>query len=140
MGQYFASVGGALQALITPDANQYGFPHYRAMQTFFAHGLLVLVPVYMTVVEGYRPTLDSLKRVFIWTNLYMACVFFINLTIGSNYLFIAHKPEFPTLLDALAPWPWYIIELEVVGLAVLSLLYVPFLIKDWRNRGQITSA
>ena len=129
---YFLGVGGALQALITPDAGPYGFPHYRAMQTFFAHGLLVIVPIYMTVVEGFRPTLSSLKRVFIWTNIYMSPVFFLNLAIGSNYLFIAYKPEFPTLLDALAPWPWYIIELEVVGLSILYLLYIPFLVKDWR--------
>ena len=103
---YFLGVGGAMQALITPDAGPYGFPHYRAIQTFFAHGLLVIVPIYMTVVEGFRPTLASLKRVFIWTNIYMVPVFFLNLAIGSNYLFIAHKPEFPTILDALSPWPW----------------------------------
>lgn len=129
---YFLGIGGATQALLTPDASQYGFPHYRAMQTFIAHGLLVMIPIYMTVVEGYRPTLQSFKRTIIWTNIYMIFVFFINLAINSNYLFIHYKPEFPTLLDLLAPWPWYILELEVIGFAILALLYVPFLIKDWR--------
>jgi hypothetical integral membrane protein (TIGR02206 family) len=127
---YFLGIGGALQALLTPDASGYGFPHFRAFQTFIAHGLLVLIPVYMTVVEGFRPTLQSLKRVFIWTNLYLIPVFFLNLLIGSNYLFIAHKPAFPTLLDLLAPWPWYVLELELVGMAILFLLYLPFLIVD----------
>src|SRR5512143_2574692 len=75
---YFMGIGGAIQALITPDAGPYGFPHYRAIQTFFAHGLLVIVPIYMTVVEGFRPTLASLKRVFLWTNIYMVPVFFLN--------------------------------------------------------------
>ncbi|MEW6405246.1 MAG: TIGR02206 family membrane protein [Chloroflexota bacterium] len=128
---YFLGIGGAMQALLTPDAGPYGFPHYRAFQTFFAHGVLFMVPIYMTVVEGFRPTLASLKRVFIWTNIYMVPVFFLNLAIGSNYLFIGYKPDFPTLLDALAPWPWYIPELEIIGLAILSTLYIPFLIKDW---------
>lgn len=127
---YFLGIGGATQALLTPDAGPYGFPHFRAFQTFISHGLLVIIPLYMTIVEGYRPTLASFKRVFIVTNIYMVIVFFTNLLIGSNYLFIAHKPEFPTLIDALAPWPWYIIELEIVGFVVFFIIYLPFLIKD----------
>ena len=127
---YFLGIGGAMQALLTPDASGYGFPHFRAFNTFIAHGLLFVIPIYMTIIEGYRPTLQSFKRVFIWTNIYMVFVFFLNLAIGSNYLFIAHKPEFPTLLDLLAPWPWYIPELEVVAFAILLVLYLPFLIKD----------
>jgi hypothetical integral membrane protein (TIGR02206 family) len=131
---YFLGIGGALQALLTPDITGYGFPHFRAFNTFLAHGLLVAVPVYMTLVEGYRPTLESLKRVFIWTNIYMIFVFFLNLVLGSNFLFIAYKPDFPTLLDLLAPWPWYIIQLEVVGFLILFILYMPFFVKDSRNK------
>lgn len=129
---YFLGIGGALQALLTPDITGYGFPHFRAFNTFLAHGLLVAVPIYMTLVEGFRPTLASFKRVFLWTNIYMIFVFIFNLVIGSNYLFIAYKPDFPTLLDLLAPWPWYILELEVVGFMILFILYLPFLIHDWR--------
>jgi hypothetical integral membrane protein (TIGR02206 family) len=129
---YFLGIGGALQALLTPDITGYGFPHFRAFNSFLAHGLLVSVPIYMTVVEGFRPTLASFKRVFIWANIYLIPVFLLNLVIGSNYLFIAYKPDFPTLLDLLAPWPWYIIQLEVVGFLILFLLYTPFLWIDRR--------
>jgi hypothetical integral membrane protein (TIGR02206 family) len=133
---YFLGIGGAMQALLTPDITGYGFPHFRAFNTFLAHGLLVAMPIYMTIVEGFRPTLQSFKRVIIWTNLYMIPVFFLNLAIGSNYLFIAGKPEFPTLLDLLAPWPWYILQLELIGFSILFLLYLPFLIKDLRLKKQ----
>lgn len=133
---YFMGIGGAMQAILTPDANIYGFPHFRAFQTFIGHGLLVAVPIYMTIVEGYRPTLQSFKRVIIFTNLYMIPIFFLNLALGSNYLFIAGKPDFPTLLDALAPWPWYILQLEFIGFAILFILYLPFLIKDLRLKSQ----
>ena len=133
---YFLGIGGALQALLTPDITGYGFPHFRAFNTFLAHGLLVAVPVYMTLVEKYRPTLSSFKRVFLWTNIYIIPVFLLNLLIGSNYLFIAYKPDFPTLLDLLARWPWYIIQLEVVGFLILFILYLPFLISDWHTKNQ----
>ena len=95
-----------------------------------------MAPLYMTWVEGYRPTWKSFRTVFVWTNIYMVVIFFFNLAIGSNYLFIAHKPEFPTLLDALAPWPWYILELELIALAICLLLYLPYIIKD---RAQVKS-
>ena len=91
---YFMGLGGAMQAVLTPaDAAAYNFPHFRIMQTFIAHGLLINIAIYMTVVEGFRPTLQSFKRVFIWTNIYMVVIFFVNLAIGSNYLFIAYKPK-----------------------------------------------
>jgi len=128
---YFLGIGGALQAFLTPaDASMYDIPHYRIMQTLIAHGLLITIPIYMTVVEGFRPTLASFKRIFIWTNIYMVVIFFLNRLIGSNYLFIAEKPPSPTLMDALSPWPWYIPQLEFVAFAMLFILYIPFLIKD----------
>ncbi len=127
---YFLGIGGATQALLTPDAGIYGFPHYRWFQTFSSHILIVCSAVYMTVVERYRPTWTSFKRTVIGFNLYMAFVGIVNALLGSNYLYIARKPEIPTLIDQLAPWPWYVLELEVIGLALLLLLYVPFALHD----------
>jgi len=61
---YFMGIAGALQALLTPDLGIYGFPHYRFWQTYISHGLIVTAAIYMTVVEGFRPTWKSLGRVF----------------------------------------------------------------------------
>ena len=128
---FFLGIGGALQAFLTPvDVAMYDLPRYRSLQSLIAHGLLITIPIFMTVVEGYRPTLASFKRIFIWTNIYMVIIFFLNQVIGSNYLFIAQKPPSPTLMDILSPWPWYIPQLEIVAFIVFFILYIPFLIKD----------
>ncbi|HNC08383.1 MAG TPA: TIGR02206 family membrane protein [Anaerolineales bacterium] len=128
---YFLGIGGALQAFLTPaDGAMYDIPHYRIMQTLIAHGLIITIPLYMTIMEGLRPTWASFKRIFIWTNIYMVIIFFLNRVIGSNYLFIAQKPPSPTLMDVLSPWPWYIPQLEVVAFIIFFILYIPFLIKD----------
>lgn len=84
---YFLGIGGALQAVITPETGIYGFPHFRVFQTLLAHGALVTAGIFMTVVEGFRPYWSSFKKVFIWTNIYMVFVTIINLLIGSNYLY-----------------------------------------------------
>ncbi len=131
---YFLGIAGALQAFLTPDAGIYGLPHFRAVQTLLAHGLLVSEGIYMTVVEGFRPTWGSIKRVMIGANLYMAFVGLVNWLLGSNYMFIAHKPVTASLLDVLGPWPWYILSLEVVGIVMCLVMYLPFAIKDWLAR------
>jgi hypothetical integral membrane protein (TIGR02206 family) len=136
---YFLGIGGALQALLTPDAGIYGFPHFRAFQTFISHGLVFAGPVFMAVVEGYRPTLRSLGRVLLWTNLYMIPVYLVNLVVGSNYMYLNAKPEFPTILDAWGPWPWYVLAMEAFGLVTVSLLYIPYAAMDlraWARRRQ----
>lgn len=131
---YFLGIGGALQAVLTPDVGIYNFPHYRYIQTFMSHGILIAIGVYMTVVEGFRPTWKSILRVIGISNLYMLVVFFINSAIGSNYLMINGKPPMATILDLLPAWPWYIPWLEVLGLATCLILYIPFIIKDWLFR------
>jgi uncharacterized membrane protein YwaF len=60
-------------------------------------------------------------------------IFGLNFLIGSNYLFIAHKPEVPTLIDVLGPWPFYILPLAGIALGMSLILYLPFAIKDWRT-------
>ena len=131
---YFLGIGGALQALLTPDVGIYGFPHFRYIQTFISHGLLLGTGVYMTIVEGFRPTWRSILRIFVIANLYMLAVFFINAAIGSNYLLINSKPPMATIIDLLPDWPWYIPWLEFIALVNCLLLYIPFIIQDWRAK------
>ena len=131
---YLMGIGGAIQALATPDLGIYGYPHFRFFQTFLSHGLIVTSAIYMTVVESFRPTWKSLGRVFVWVNIYAGVVFLINTAIGSNYLFINRKPPTASLLDVLPEWPIYIIFLELIGLLTIFLLYLPFALKDWRAK------
>ncbi len=127
---YFLSIAGALQALLTPDVGRYGYPHFRYFQTFISHGLLFSMPIYFTIVKAFRPTLKSVVRVLVGMNIYMLFVGLVNWAIGSNYLFIAHKPETASLLDILPAWPWYLLVIEAIGILLIFLLYLPFFIKD----------
>src|SRR5687768_4761551 len=131
---YFMGIGGAIQALATPGLGIYGFPHFLYFQYFISHGLIITSAIYMTVVEGLRPTWKSLLRVAIWMNIYVVIVYFINIAIGSNYLMINFKPNTPSILDLLPEWPTYILYMEIIGVITILLLYLPFVIKDWRSR------
>jgi hypothetical integral membrane protein (TIGR02206 family) len=131
---YFLGIAGAFQAVMTPDLGIYGFPHFRFFQTFISHGLIITAAIYMTVVEGFRPTWKSLGKVAVGANLYMVVIYFVNVAIGSNYLMINGRPATPSLLDLLPDWPVYILYMEAIGVICCLLLYLPFLIKDWRTK------
>ncbi|MBP7693178.1 MAG: TIGR02206 family membrane protein [Anaerolineales bacterium] len=123
---YFMGIGGASQALLTPDAGRYGFPHIKFWATMVSHGLIVTAPLYMTLVEGYRPAWTSILVVAAGMLIYTGCVGVVNWRLGSNYLFIARKPATASLIDVLGPWPWYILALAGLALAMMLLLYLPF--------------
>ncbi len=129
---YLMGIAGAIQALATPDLGIYGFPHFRFFQTFISHGLIVTSAIYMTAVEGFRPTWKSTLRVFVWINIYAVIVYYINTLIGSDYLWINSKPVTPSLLDLLPAWPIYILYMELLGIICILLLYLPFAVKDVR--------
>jgi hypothetical integral membrane protein (TIGR02206 family) len=137
---YFIGIGGGLQALLTPDGGIYGFPHYRIFQTMISHGLLITSGIYMTTVEGFRPTWKSFWRVVIGLNIYAAIIYPINLLLGTDFLYINGKPSTASLLDLLPRWPYYLIYMELIGILVSLLLYLPFIIKDWRaKKGRLST-
>jgi hypothetical integral membrane protein (TIGR02206 family) len=131
---YFLGIGAGLQALATPDLGIYGFPHFRYFQTLLSHGLIVTAPIYMTVVEGFRPAQKSMLKAIIWMNVYALVIYFVNNVIGSNYLMVNAKPNVPSLLDLLPDWPWYILWMEGIGVVSFLLLYLPFFTKERKTR------
>ena len=50
--------------------------------------------------------------------------------LGTNYGFLRAKPVNASLIDFLSPWPWYLPELVVIGIASALLCYAPFFICD----------
>ncbi len=137
---YFIGIGGAMQALLTPDAGIYGFPHYRIFQTMISHGLLITSAIYMTTVEGFRPSWKSFWRVVIGLNIYAVLIYPINLLLHTDFLYINAKPATASLLDALPAWPYYLIYMEALLFVVFLILYLPFIIKDWRSRVKVQTA
>ncbi len=127
---YFWGLGGAIQALLTPDIGIYGFPHYRFFQFFVSHGVLIFASLYMTWVAGMRPTHRSIWKVMAITNIYLVFIAGINWLTDGNYLFICHKPVNGSIMDAMGPWPWYILVLEVVAIVSFYLYYAPFAVLD----------
>ncbi|UII57696.1 TIGR02206 family membrane protein [Cytobacillus spongiae] len=122
---YFVGIAGALQALITPELFL-GFPHFRFIQFFTTHILIILIALFYVVIKGYRPTGKGLIQAFTFLNISAACAFIANRITNGNYMFLAHKPENPSLLDYLGPYPYYILVLEAIALILFAAMFFPF--------------
>jgi hypothetical integral membrane protein (TIGR02206 family) len=127
---YFMGLMGASMALLTPDLMQYGFPHFRYIEFFTLHGAIIVAIIYMTSVEGFRPRWRSIPRAVIVTDVLWVICAIVNNLIGSNYLYTQGKLSTPSLLDYLGPHPYYLIWMEVIGIALCILLYLPFALND----------
>jgi len=122
---YFWSFAGALQALLTPDITD-GFPHYFFCQFFLTHGGLVVSGAWLAFGCGMRPGPGAVLRVLLLTNLWAGLASGANVLFGANYMFLAQKPPTGSLLDLFGPWPWYIAVCEVLALALMWSLSLPF--------------
>lgn len=123
---YYWGMGGATQAILTPDIGNYTFPHFVFYQFFMSHCVILLVCIYMIAVEKFRPSPRSVLRTFLITNLYALLILPVNRLTGGNYLFLSRKPVGGSLLDLIGPWPWYILSLEAVASVIFIILYLPF--------------
>lgn len=125
---YFWGLGGTLQAVLTPDLPQ-GFPSWDFVLFYWAHGSILLAIAYLIAVRGFRPRPGSIVRMMAAANFYLLFVGGLDLAFGWNYGYLMHPPAQPSLLDWLGPWPWYIVSLEFVALAIFWILSLP-----WKRR------
>lgn len=123
---YFWIIVGTLNALITPDVEE-NFPHIWYIQYFIEHSGLVIAILYTVFVYGMKPTWKDFWIAFLATNIFLAISLIVNFSIGSNYFYTMAKPEIPTLLDMFGPWPWYLIQGQLMLVGFFLLALAPFL-------------
>lgn len=128
---YFWGLGGALQALITPDTS--GCNYFSAMyiQFFMAHCGIIISIFYMMFVYDYIPNIKSLKKAINWNIIYLVFTYFFNFLVDGNYSYLRNKPLTPTILDHFPEYPIYI-PIATLGIFfIYFLLYLPFSKKQY---------
>jgi hypothetical integral membrane protein (TIGR02206 family) len=126
---YFWGLAATVQALATP-AITIGFPH-PAFLTFFVHHFAIVgTAFYLPIVLGWRaerPWWRDPLKALLWGNAYLLIAMAVNAWLGTNFGFAARKPENPSLLDHMGPWPVYLIWMQVLAAVFFSLLALPVL-------------
>ncbi|MCM3765618.1 TIGR02206 family membrane protein [Neobacillus niacini] len=130
----FTALLGASQAIFTPLLN-FEFPHFRFFHFFYTHLMMIWTVLYFTWVKGYRPTIWSVVKLFVFLNVMMPIIMVINKLVDGNYMFLSHKPKSPSLLDVLGPYPYYIVSMEGLVITLSLLVWLIFREKDEIKRG-----
>jgi hypothetical integral membrane protein (TIGR02206 family) len=125
---YFVVMAGCAQALLTPDVET-NFPEIIHIRYFFVHIGLVHSILYAIFVFQYAPTWRGLWKAFFWMNIYFLFAGAVNYLLGTNFMFLCHKPGSATLLDHLGEWPVYILAGEVLAIVLFMVVLLPFVIR-----------
>ncbi|WP_319370239.1 TIGR02206 family membrane protein [uncultured Ilyobacter sp.] len=121
---YFWSAGTVF-ALLTPEV-RINFPHLLNIIFFLTHFYLIFSAVSCIKTFNFKPTFKNLIKAFKYVNFAFIIIFFINLMLGTNYMFVNYKPSFRSPLDYMGPWPYYIVCLEIITFICFALMYLPF--------------
>lgn len=126
---YFWGLAASIQGIVTPVVG-YGFPHPVFLTFFWHHFAIVGAALFLPLALDWRPRRPlhhTVIRVFLWAEVYLLTMIPVNFLLGTNFGFLARKPDTTTILDQLGPWPWYLISIQFVGLCLLGLIALPFL-------------
>jgi len=122
---YYLGAGGAAMAMITPSLTQ-PLLTYPSIEFLAGHGMMVVAVLYLLWTKQARPRPGSWKYALVMLNIFAALVGLIDLLLGSNYMYLRHKPPTQSLFDLLGGWPWYIFFTEFVSLAIFFVMSLPY--------------
>lgn len=126
--QYFWGIALSTQAVITP-ALQEGPALYSFWFFWTYHGMLIGVAFYDVFARGYRPSWRDYGLACAATAVYAAIVLPIDIAFGWNYGFLGpSKPETPSIVDLLGPWPERLVPIFAIVAAAMALAQLPWTI------------
>lgn len=64
----------------------------------------------------------------------------LNYVIGANYMFLLRKPDTPSILDMLGPYPYYLLAEEGIALLIFIVMYGVFFALTDRIKGRSQEA
>lgn len=120
---YFWGIGLSTQALLTPIL-KVGYLTPNFWFFWVSHTMIIGSAAYDLTVRCYRPTFRDLLNALAWSVAFAIVVTVVNLTWHVNYGYIGNlKPDNPTLIDDLGPWPLRVFKLAVVVVVLFVVLW-----------------
>lgn len=114
------------QAILTPHPSYLVGPTVGFLFYWVLHIAVLLTSLALVWGLGHRPRWRDYAVAYCaalaWGALAMTC----NALLGTNYAFLNGPPEGASLIDALGPWPLYVLWLAVGAAAVWALMTWPW--------------
>lgn len=124
---YFWGLAGTTQAIVTPAVTE-GFPSVRFFLFFMVHSAIILGVLVAVFGLKMRPRLKGMWITYALTWGLVFAVGGINALLGSNYMYLCHRPAGTSPFYFLI-WPWYILFQGGIALIFFFLLWLPFSVR-----------
>lgn len=117
-------LAGAIHSILTPEMSL-GDDNYLIFEYYAAHAGIILSALFLAIIHGEKPRKHSWLKVFGITQIVIIIIGTINYALDSNYMYLCKKPAVDNPF-VIGDWPFYVIVLEIVGLAHFFLVYQGF--------------
>jgi len=116
-------------AVITPALFE-GFPHYNFCKFWVAHTGLVMFVIHLLRIGAPEIKAKNVFQAYGYLQIFTIVCIGVNYLVGpqANYFFLSHKPLTASILDILMPWPYYIIQGDIIALGLFFLAWAPYAI------------
>ena len=130
--EYLVLLGipSAFHSILTPQFIN-GWDGYYFPEFYLSHGIIFLVPLYLTIVNGYSLRSNAWKNSFIYGLITVALVGITNLVISfftgvlPNYMYTCEAPIADNPLIMTTEWPsYYLILTTFTFVHILIVFYV----------------
>ena len=131
---YFFAFMGPFTATIWPDLKS-SFDYLIFYEFFISHHLFVLFMFFILYMENIRIVKNDLYKGIFWANVLFLGAFIFNNYFGTNYIMSEELPDhILTLYPFLENINYPIIILELTGLVVIFLSYIPVYLRNKENK------
>lgn len=104
---FFMGLPGAALALLMPDTWNLGFPNAMCIQFFAGHSAILMTIFYLVITKDYKPSKKALISAYKFCSIYLGLLIVINQYQGSNYGYMAAKPNI-SALSWLPNYPYHL--------------------------------
>lgn len=119
---YFSALALTTQAIITPIGNQDPL-QYRFWLYWILHAGIISCSLFDLLIRGYEPNIKDFFSVVIVDIIYVLLVLPLNIILGWNYGYMGNsKPNTPTIIDLLGPWPERVIKIIGLGVVMQAIM------------------
>lgn len=132
----FLAIMGGFNALFTPQYTQGTF-WYFVLEFYWSHALLIISPLFLTFNYGMRPRKWAWLRAFLLINVFAFVVYWINVKLGTNYMFLVEAPKAKSPFLFTKEWPDYIFGMELGVLLFFLVIYTPFYLAERQSMANL---
>jgi len=125
---YFWGIGLCTQAYFTPVLEEpWGLGTLRFWLFFGTHFQIIASALYDLIVLRFRPTWGDFVRGVCMSVAYVLAMVLLDAATGWNYGYVGPtRPNNPTIIDHLGPYPWRVVYLSIIVTFAFAALTLPW--------------